>query len=112
MKTLSKLTIALAASACFVAGAYAETQGVTDTEVVIGSSNDLSGIFAAFGAPATKAAQMYFDEINAKGGVHGRKIKFIVEDHGYQLPKGHTGCKQAGQPRQDFRYAAATWARR
>ena len=87
MNTLRKLTIALAASACFVAGAYAETQGVTDTEVVIGSSNDLSGIFAAFGAPATKAAQMYFDEINAKGGVHGRKIKFIVEDHGYQLPK-------------------------
>ncbi len=87
MKTLSKLTIALAASACFVAGAYAETQGVSDTEVVVGSSNDLSGIFAAFGAPATKAAQMYFDEINAKGGVHGRKIKFIVEDHAYSLPK-------------------------
>ena len=87
MKTLTKLTIALAASVCFVAGAYAETQGVTDTEVVIGSSNDLSGVFAAFGAPATKAAQMYFDEINAKGGVHGRKIKFVVEDHGYQLPK-------------------------
>ena len=86
MKTLSKLTLALAASAAIITGAYAD-QGVSDTEVVIGSSNDLSGIFAAFGAPATKAAQMYFDEINAKGGVHGRKIKFVVEDHGYQLPK-------------------------
>ncbi len=87
MKKLTKLTLALAASACITTGALAETQGVSDTEIVIGSNNDLSGIFAAFGAPATKAAQLYFDEINAKGGIHGRKIKFIVEDHGYSLPK-------------------------
>jgi branched-chain amino acid transport system substrate-binding protein len=87
MKNLTKMTLALAASVTFATGAVAETQGVTDTEVRIGSSTDLSGIFAAFGAPSAKAAQMYFDEINAKGGVHGRKIKFIVEDHGYSLPK-------------------------
>ncbi len=65
----------------------AATQGVTDTEVVVGSLNDLSGPFAAFGVPATKAAQLYFDEINANGGVHGRNIRFVVEDHGYQVPK-------------------------
>ena len=77
-----------AAGLSFVAAqAMAATQGVSDTEVVIGSHNDLSGPFAAFGAPATKAAQLYFDEINAAGGVHGRKIKFVVEDHGYQVPK-------------------------
>ncbi len=87
MKILNKLTAALAISASLIAGAYAQTQGVTDDEVIIGSSTDLSGIFAAFGAPAAKAAQLYFDEVNANGGVHGRKIKFIVEDHGYQLPK-------------------------
>lgn len=67
--------------------ANAQTQGVTDTEVLVGSHNDLSGIFAAFGAPAVKAANLYFKEINDKGGVHGRKIRFIVEDHGYQMPK-------------------------
>ncbi len=87
MKKLTKLTMALAASTCIASAALAETQGVSATDAVIGSHNDLSGIFAAFGAPATKAAQMYLDEVNAKGGVHGRKIKFIVEDHGYQLPK-------------------------
>ncbi len=86
MNILKKLTATLAISASMIAGAYAQ-QGVTDTEVVIGSSTDLSGIFAAFGAPAAKAAQMYFDDVNANGGVHGRQIKFIVEDHGYSLPK-------------------------
>ena len=54
---------------------------------MLGSHNDLSGPFAAFGAPAIKAAQMYFDEVNAKGGVHGRKIRLVVEDTGYQVPK-------------------------
>ncbi len=67
--------------------ALAESQGVSDTEVIIGSMNDLSGPFAAFGAPAAQAAQLYFDEVNANGGVHGRKIRFVVEDHGYQVPK-------------------------
>ena len=68
-------------------GAQAQTQGVTATEVVIGSQNDLSGIFASFGAPAVKAANLYFKEVNDKGGVHGRKIRFVVEDNSYQMPK-------------------------
>lgn len=63
------------------------TQGVTDTEVVIGGHHDLSGIFAAFSAPAVQAANLYFEEINANGGVHGRKIRYVTEDHGYQAPK-------------------------
>ncbi len=62
-------------------------QGVSDTEILIGSNGDLSGVFAPFNVQAIKAAQQYFDEINAAGGIHGRKIKFIVEDHGYQVPK-------------------------
>ena len=74
--------------------ATAATQGVDDKEVVIGSLNDLSGPFAAFGAPATTAAQLYFDEINASGGIHGREIRFVVEDHGYQVPKAVQGANK------------------
>ncbi|CAG0964751.1 MAG: ABC transporter substrate-binding protein [Rhizobiaceae bacterium] len=62
-------------------------QGVSDTEILIGSNGDLSGVFAPFNVQAIKAAQQHFDEVNAAGGIHGRKIKFIVEDHGYQVPK-------------------------
>lgn len=65
----------------------AQVQGVSDTEVKIGGQHDMSGIFAGFSVPAVKAAQLYFDEINAKGGVHGRKITYIVEDHGYNPAK-------------------------
>ncbi|MDR5651016.1 ABC transporter substrate-binding protein [Ruixingdingia sedimenti] len=86
MKTLST-TIAAAALAAGLATAAAAQQGVTQTEIVIGSVNDLSGIFAAIGVPAINGANLRFDQANEAGGIHGRKIRFVVEDHGYQLPK-------------------------
>jgi len=67
--------------------AWSQTQGVSDAEIVIGGHHDLSGIFAAFSVPAVKAAEHYFQEVNAKGGVHGRKIRYIVEDHSYNVSK-------------------------
>lgn len=71
--------------------AAAQTQGVTDDEIVIGSVNDLSGIFAAVGVPATKGANVVFDRVNAAGGVHGRTIRYVVEDNGYQMPRAMQG---------------------
>ncbi|MEL0621354.1 ABC transporter substrate-binding protein, partial [Psychrobacter proteolyticus] len=62
-------------------------QGVTDTEIILGVANDLSGPFAGFGNPAVAAANMYFDEVNAAGCVNGRKNRYIGEDHSYQVPK-------------------------
>ena len=91
---MKKLTSALTMAAVALAGAtavQADTQGVTDSEVVIGSVNDLSGIFAAVGVPAVNGANLRFDEINAAGGVHGRQIKFVVEDNGYQIPRAMQG---------------------
>lgn len=88
MKNLIKpMALALALSTAFLPQAGAETQGVTDTEIIIGSNVDLSGIFAAFSASAIEAANQYFKEVNEAGGVHGRKIRLIAEDHGYTMPK-------------------------
>lgn len=85
MKTW-KLLAKAAALALAATGAQAE-MGVSADEIKIGGAHDLSGIFAPFSVPAVKAANLYFDEVNAAGGVHGRKITYIVEDHGYQVPK-------------------------
>ncbi|VAX03825.1 Branched-chain amino acid ABC transporter, amino acid-binding protein (TC 3.A.1.4.1), partial [hydrothermal vent metagenome] len=63
------------------------SQGVSDTEIVLGGHHDLSGPFAAFSVPAVKAINHYFAEINAKGGVHGRMLKYVAEDHGYNVSK-------------------------
>lgn len=86
---MKKMLLATAAAVVLAGGpAVADTtQGVSDTEIVVGGHHDLSGPFAAFSVPAVKAAQLYFDVVNAKGGVHGRKIKYVIEDHGYNVAK-------------------------
>ncbi|SMO42173.1 ABC transporter substrate-binding protein [Ruegeria faecimaris] len=87
IKRLSAATVLTAVATL----SSAQTQGVTDDEIVIGSVNDLSGIFAAVGVPATKGANVVFDRVNAAGGVHGRTIRFVVEDNGYQMPRAMQG---------------------
>jgi branched-chain amino acid transport system substrate-binding protein len=62
-------------------------KGVSDTEIVIGSHNDMSGPLALIGTAAINGARMRFGETNANGGIHGRKIRFIVEDTQYQVPR-------------------------
>jgi branched-chain amino acid transport system substrate-binding protein len=62
-------------------------RGVTDGEIVIGTYTDLSGVTAMWGVNNSNAWRMAFDEANAAGGINGRKIKYIVEDNQYQIPR-------------------------
>ena len=61
--------------------------GVTDTEVVLGTHTDLSGAVAIWGVGVLNGARMRFDEVNDEGGVHGRTIRYIAEDTQYQVPR-------------------------
>ena len=61
--------------------------GVTDTEVVLGTHTDLSGAIAIWGVGVLNGARMRFDEVNDAGGVHGRTIRYIAEDTQYQVPR-------------------------
>lgn len=62
-------------------------QGVTADEIVLGAHTDLSGGVAIWGVGSINGARMRFDEVNEAGGVHGRKIRFVVEDTQYQVPR-------------------------
>ena len=61
-------------------------RGVSEDSITIGSHTDLSGGLAIWGVPLTNGQRMRYDEVNAAGGIHGRKIKFVVEDSQYQMP--------------------------
>ena len=54
-------------------------QGVTDTEIRIGNLMPYSGNMEAFGAIG-KAEAAYFEMLNERGGINGRKISFISYD--------------------------------
>ncbi|MCX7842251.1 MAG: ABC transporter substrate-binding protein [Clostridia bacterium] len=49
-------------------------------EIKIGAIQPISGQVSAYGTQTRDAIQMAVDEINAKGGINGKKIKLIVED--------------------------------
>ncbi len=70
-----------------VSAAFAQTQGVSKTEIVIGSMQDLSGPVVAFSKQLKFGMEMRVDEINEAGGINGRKLKLIIEDHGYDPKK-------------------------
>ena len=61
--------------------------GVSDTEILIGNIQDLSGPIKELGLLIPAGTNMYLDYINSQGGVHGRQIKMLVEDHGYNPQK-------------------------
>jgi branched-chain amino acid transport system substrate-binding protein len=63
----------------------AAEQGVTDTEILIGSSNSFSGPLAFTGTQLTRfGVDLYFRVVNDAGGIHGRKVRTIYYDDGYR----------------------------
>jgi len=85
---MRKYFLAAAATVVLAAPAFgADVRGVTDKEIVIGTSTDLSGVTVEWGVNNTNAIRMAFEEKNAKGGINGRTIKYIVEDSQYTVPR-------------------------
>ncbi|MBR1223845.1 MULTISPECIES: ABC transporter substrate-binding protein [unclassified Bradyrhizobium] len=85
MKTIKEAgtILALLAAALFagmpISARQAHGGGVTDTEIRIGNVMPYTGPLAAFAAIG-RAEAAYFDMINDRGGINGRKIKFISRD--------------------------------
>jgi branched-chain amino acid transport system substrate-binding protein len=74
----------LAALALLTASACAHAQqGVTDTEIVIGDILPLTGPPALLGVAHNLGVKAAVAEVNAAGGIHGRKLRLISEDDGY-----------------------------
>jgi len=82
LKTTLALLAALGATA-----ALAQSQGVSKTDIVLGTIQDLSGPLAGYGKQARNGMQLRVEEINEQGGVHGRKLVLKVEDSGYDPKK-------------------------
>jgi len=71
-----------------VGGAFAAKYdpGASDKEIKIGHTNPYSGPASAYGTIG-KAIAAYWQMVNDKGGINGRKINFITLDDGYSPPK-------------------------
>jgi ABC-type branched-subunit amino acid transport system substrate-binding protein len=90
------LAVSLCASACSTkakkSGDTTENgvkvgPGVTSDKISLGVLTDESGVFAALGTTVTQGNQIAVDEINAAGGICGRKISLTVKDTAYDVQK-------------------------
>src|SRR5260370_24583836 len=75
--------ISITALALFAAVPALAQQGVSPSEIVIGTAQDLSGPIVNFSKAAVNGMRMRIDEANAAGGINGRKLRLVVQDHGY-----------------------------
>ena len=79
--------LAVLALASTSALAQNSNQGVSKTEITIGSIQDLSGPIAGFGKQVRQGMLLRVDEANEQGGVNGRKIVLKIEDSAYDPKK-------------------------
>lgn len=97
-KSFKAFGLAVGALALTQSPAFAQTkvtnEGISPTEIVIGSHQDLSGPIKVWGVPVSNGMKMATDEINAAGGINGRKIKYVLEDDGYVTARTIQGVKK------------------
>jgi branched-chain amino acid transport system substrate-binding protein len=70
-----------------------DTTGLTDTTIKIGLFGPMTGQ-SNIGAKPVKGAAAIYQDINAKGGIHGRQIEIVIEDDGCDGNKGLAAVKK------------------
>src|SRR5690606_1628782 len=70
-------------AAAFIA--FAPHNARAASEIVIGQVAPFSGPLAPTGEHMRAGAQIYFDRINAEGGIHGAKLRLVTKDDGYKI---------------------------
>lgn len=83
MRRLHLFAAAIAALFTASCGEGGSSEGVTDTEIVVGTHVDLTGPISGWGVAVRNGIEMAFAEANAAGGVHGRMLRLVAEDNGY-----------------------------
>jgi branched-chain amino acid transport system substrate-binding protein len=86
MKPVVRTLTAAALALGFATIAFAQ-QGVSKTEITVGTIQDLSGPLAGFGKQIRLGMMLRVDEINEQGGINGRKLALQIEDSGYDPRK-------------------------
>jgi len=84
----------IAASALMLGSSAQAEDGVAADSITFGQAAALEGPAAALGTGMKAGLNAAFEEVNKKGGVHGRKLKLISVDDGYEPEKSIVATKK------------------
>ncbi len=71
-------------SAAVAAAGFNTAQAQSESKIVLGQSAPLTGPAAQLGIQFNIGAKVYFDQINARGGVGRRQVELVAMDDGYE----------------------------
>ena len=91
---LARAAVSVASFIVLSAAAASAEDGITADTITFGQPAVLSGPAAALGQGMKVGLNAAFEEINKKGGVHGRKLKLISADDGYEPEKSIVATKK------------------
>ena len=81
-------------------------------EITIAFIGNTTGDYAQYGIPVRNAVMLYFDQLNAAGGINGKTVKVLEYDdkgdgveavNSYNLAKRHYRCGRLRSDRHDHR---------
>jgi branched-chain amino acid transport system substrate-binding protein len=93
-KRLRGLLCAAAAICAFSGNAAAEEPGLTAGTITIGGFGPITGPAAYIGLGGRDGANLAIKEINAAGGINGRRLSMIFEDDGHSPTKALAAAKK------------------
>lgn len=93
-KSIGVLLISLALAACSPDAEIRQSPGISDDAILIGSSSALTGHASFLGSQYTLGSKVWFNEVNAAGGIHGRRIDFLTYDDAYEPDKTVANSRQ------------------
>ncbi|MDY7034154.1 MAG: ABC transporter substrate-binding protein [Thermodesulfobacteriota bacterium] len=88
------ITSLVACAILFSYSVHADVRGVTDKTIKIGAMADITGPGADVYSGVVPGWRSYITHINDQGGIHGRKIKFQIEDDRFSIPLALSAFKK------------------
>jgi branched-chain amino acid transport system substrate-binding protein len=80
---ISRRTFSVFSSAAVVAG-FQTAQAQSEAKIVLGQSAPFTGAAAQLGIQFNAGAKVYFEQVNARGGINRRPIELVAMDDGYE----------------------------
>jgi len=83
----------------------ASAPGVSSKTIKLGTLTDLSGPQASIGLAALRGITAYYDHVNHWGGIHGRKLELVIEDHASDSERAQKSAQKLLEEYQDGIFA-------
>ena len=97
MKRTMKKVVAVVLAAVFVMSFAVAAVAASDT-IKVGVLAPLTGAVAQYGNAVNNGVQMYFEELNAKGGINGKQVELVTYDEEGDPVKAVTAPRMRRSP--------------